>query len=100
MGVNKEVHLWFLSYFSGPTPFPHSAITAECGLLFLTVSLVYLVSNKSSPTEYILGKSRKRGSVSAFSAGAYTITLHMMVDIEKGVGVHLQPHQTELIFPS
>ncbi len=37
-------------------------------------------------TEYIKGCSRNRGSVPALSAGAYTTTLYVMVDIVKGCG--------------
>ena len=43
----------------------------------------------------------KWGSVSALSAGAYTVTLHVMVKIVKGGGrATPTPHQSGLIFPS
>ncbi len=43
-------------------------------------------SQTASTTEYIQGQSRNRGSVSALSAGAYTTTLYVMVDIVKRGG--------------
>jgi hypothetical protein len=45
----------------------------------------------SPPQSTYRGRVRNRGSVSALSAGAYTTTLYVMVNIVKGDGVHPQP---------
>ncbi len=54
-------------------------------------------------TQYILYRGRvEMGGVylDSLSAGAYTTTLYVMVDIVKRADVHPHSHQAEQIFPS
>jgi hypothetical protein len=67
------------------------------GYVLLVLPILRGGKFKSRPQSAYRGRVKNR---SALSAGAYTTTLDLVVDIVKGVGVHPHPNQAVLIFPS